>query len=177
MGLGDFIEIDLGIVRGLAYYTGVVFELFDAAGALRAVCGGGRYDGLLKALSGVDLPALGFGMGDVVLGELLKERGKTPSGRGGLDAFLVAVGSPDETPMLKLAHELRDHGLAVEYGLRPQAVRKQFELASARGSRFAVVVGERERAGGAVLVRDLATGQEQSVAVEQLVSFLRRADG
>jgi histidyl-tRNA synthetase len=177
MGLGEFVEIDLGIVRGLAYYTGVVFELFDAAGALRAICGGGRYDGLLKALSGVDLPALGFGMGDVVLGELLRDRGKLPAARGGLDAFLIAVGSPDEQPMLRLAHDLRDQGVAVEYGLRPHAVRKQFELASARGTRFAVVVGERERSGGAVLVRNLADGQERPVRVEELAGFLRGSDG
>ena len=177
MGLGEFVDVDLSIVRGLAYYTGVVFELFDAGGSLRAICGGGRYDGLLKALSGVDLPALGFGMGDVVLTELLNDRGKVPSGRGGLDAFLVAVGAPDEQPMLKLAHDLRDHGLAVEYGLRRHAVRKQFELASARGSRYVVVVGERERAGDAVLVRNLVNGQEQAVPVDQLVAFLRRPNG
>ena len=75
MGLGDFVEIDLTIVRGLAYYTGTVFELFDAGRTMRAICGGGRYDNLLEALGGVELPALGFGMGDVVLGELLKDRG------------------------------------------------------------------------------------------------------
>ena len=81
MGLGEFVEVDLTIVRGLAYYTGTVFELFDAGRTLRAICGGGRYDGLLQALGGVDLPALGFGMGDVVLGELLRERGLAPIGR------------------------------------------------------------------------------------------------
>ncbi|HEY2824406.1 MAG TPA: ATP phosphoribosyltransferase regulatory subunit, partial [Gemmatimonadales bacterium] len=75
MGLGEFLDLDLSIVRGLAYYTGVVFELFDAGRSLRAICGGGRYDGLLKALGGVDLPAVGFGMGDVVLGELVKGTG------------------------------------------------------------------------------------------------------
>ena len=79
MGLGEFVEVDLTIVRGLAYYTGTVFELFDAGRELRAICGGGRYDNLLQALGGVDLPALGFGMGDVVLGELLRERGLAPA--------------------------------------------------------------------------------------------------
>ncbi len=75
MGLGEFVDLDLTIVRGLAYYTGTVFELFDAKKSLRAICGGGRYDDLLQSLGGVDLPALGFGMGDVVLAELLKEHG------------------------------------------------------------------------------------------------------
>ena len=82
MGLGEFVELDLTIVRGLAYYTGTVFELFDAGRTLRAICGGGRYDSLLAALGGVDLPALGFGMGDVVLGELLRDRGLVPPADG-----------------------------------------------------------------------------------------------
>ncbi|MDV7396208.1 ATP phosphoribosyltransferase regulatory subunit, partial [Arthrospira platensis SPKY1] len=72
LGVGAFLRLDLTIVRGLAYYTGIVFELFDARGEFRAICGGGRYDTLLQALGGVDLPALGFGMGDVVLAELLQ---------------------------------------------------------------------------------------------------------
>src|SRR2546422_4974067 len=108
MGLGDFVEVDLTIVRGLAYYTGIVFELFDTGKSLRAICGGGRYDGLLKALGGVDLPALGFGMGDVVLGELLRERKSSFEAPGQLDAFLVAGSGEDVAPGLKLAHELRD---------------------------------------------------------------------
>src|SRR6476619_5299411 len=78
LGFGDWVQLDLSIVRGLAYYTGIVFELFDTAGELRAICGGGRYDTLLATLGGVDLPALGFGMGDVVLGELLRSRKLIP---------------------------------------------------------------------------------------------------
>src|SRR6185312_14573359 len=75
LGVGDFVQFDLSIVRGLAYYTGIVFELFDRHGEFRAICGGGRYDNLLASLGGPDLPALGFGMGDVVLTELLRARG------------------------------------------------------------------------------------------------------
>ena len=92
MGLGEFVELDLTIVRGLAYYTGIVFELFDAKGELRAICGGGRYDDLLGALGGVDLPGAGFGMGDVVLGELLqgaRTAAVAPTRR--LDVFVAAV--------------------------------------------------------------------------------------
>src|SRR5512135_120702 len=120
MGLCDFVQVDLTIVRGLAYYTGIVFELFDAGRSLRAICGGGRYDGLLKALGGADLPALGFGMGDVVLGELLKSRGAIPAAASRRDVFLVAVGGEDLEPVRRLAHDLREQGLAVEYGLRLQ---------------------------------------------------------
>ena len=169
MGLGDFIAVDLTIVRGLAYYTGIVFELFDTGKTLRAICGGGRYDGLLRALGGVDLPALGFGMGDVVLGELLKERGVTDRASMTLDAFLIAVSGDDVSPMLQLAHQLRDRGLAIEYGLRHAAIRKQLELAVARGAHRAVIIGPDERAAGEVVVRDLKAGTEERVPIAKLV--------
>jgi histidyl-tRNA synthetase len=169
MGLGEFVAVDLTIVRGLAYYTGIVFELFDTGKSLRAICGGGRYDGLLKALGGVDLPALGFGMGDVVLGELLKERGPADQASTKLDAFLIAVSGEDVAPVLKLAHQLRDRGVAVEYGLRPAAIRKQLELAAARGAPRAVIVGPDERAAGEVVVRDLKAGTEERVPIAKLL--------
>jgi histidyl-tRNA synthetase len=164
MGLGDFVSIDMTIVRGLAYYTGIVFELFDVQKALRAIAGGGRYDGLL------DLPALGFGMGDVVLGELLKERGVTPKASTELGAFLIAVGGDDLATMLQLAHALRERGISVEYGLRHAGVRKQLELASARGAARAVIIGPEERAQGNAVVRDLRTGTEAQVPLRQLLN-------
>jgi histidyl-tRNA synthetase len=89
LGVRDWVRIDLSIVRGLAYYTGIVFELFDAKGELRAICGGGRYDTLLESLGGVSLPALGFGMGDVVLGELLRARGKMPVAEPAVDVWVA----------------------------------------------------------------------------------------
>src|SRR5919108_4610411 len=154
MGLGDFVSVDLTIVRGLAYYTGIVWELFDAKKSLRAIAGGGRYDGLL------DLPALGFGMGDVVLGELLKERGAVLKASNELGAFLIAVGGEDLPVVLQLAHALRERGIAVEYGLRHAAVRKQLELAAARGAARAVIIGPEERQSGMAVVRDLREGRE-----------------
>ena len=173
MGLGEFIDVDLSIVRGLAYYTGTVFELFDAAKTLRAICGGGRYDGLLKSLGGVDLPALGFGMGDVVLGELLQEHGVAPKPAARLAGFLIAVGVDDSATVLKLAHELRDAGLAVEYSLKPQAVRKQLELAAARAAPRAVIIGPDERKAGTAVVRDLVGGIERAVPLEAVRSELQ----
>jgi histidyl-tRNA synthetase len=164
MGLGEFVSIDLTIVRGLAYYTGIVFELFDVQKALRAIAGGGRYDGLL------DLPALGFGMGDVVLSELLKERGVAPKASIELGAFLIPVGGDDLPVVLQLAHALRDRGIAVEYGLRHAAVRKQLELAAARGAARAVIVGPEERAEGLAVVRDLRTSTEAKVPIRQLLN-------
>ncbi|CAN5800174.1 histidine--tRNA ligase [soil metagenome] len=168
MGLGDFVRFDLSVVRGLGYYTGIVFELFDARGELRAIAGGGRYDNLLRAVGGVDLPALGFGMGDVVLRELLADRGLLPEVSSSVDAFLVAV-TPEERPaLLALAHRLRDGGISVEYALRHQGVGKQFKTASALGARRTVVLGPEELAEGVAVVRDMESGEERRVALDEL---------
>ena len=172
MGLGDFVEVDLTIVRGLAYYTGTVFELFDAGRTLRAICGGGRYDGLLQALGGVDLPALGFGMGDVVLGELLRERGLSPTDVSSIDVFLAAITEEDLPFVLALAHETRDAGLRVEYALGAQAVGKQLKLADARSARLAVVIGPDDRARGEVMVKDLRGKGQEAVARDRVVTRL-----
>jgi histidyl-tRNA synthetase len=169
MGLGAFVDLDLTIVRGLAYYTGTVFELFDARGELRAICGGGRYDNLLHALGGVDLPALGFGMGDVVLGELLRERGLVPGEAASIDVFLAGVTPEDLPHVLALAHEMREAGLRAEYALSLQAVGKQLKLADARGARVAVVVGPDDRARGEVMVKDLSGKSQMPVARDQAV--------
>jgi histidyl-tRNA synthetase len=173
MGLGDFLEVDLTIVRGLAYYTGVVFELFDAGRTLRAICGGGRYDNLLKELGGVDLPALGFGMGDVVLGELLKDRGIAPADLASIDVFLAFIGQEDLPHLLALSHQLRDHGVRVEYALSPQALGKQLKLADTRRARLAVVVGPDERAQGEVVLRDLTTGTQTTIRETLLVETIK----
>jgi histidyl-tRNA synthetase len=172
MGLGGFVEVDLSIVRGLAYYTGTVFELFDAGRTLRAICGGGRYDGLLGALGGVDLPALGFGMGDVVLAELLRDRGLVPSDVSSIDVFLAAITEEDLPHVLALTHELRDAGLRAEYALGPQAVGKQLKLADARNARLAVVIGPDDRARDEVMVKDLVGKSQQAVRRDGIVRLL-----
>ncbi|MGH7518353.1 MAG: histidine--tRNA ligase [Gemmatimonadales bacterium] len=178
MGLGGFVDVDCSIVRGLAYYTGTVFELFDAGRSLRAIAGGGRYDHLLQALGGVDLPALGFGMGDVVLAELLKHRGLAGPGSGSVDVFVASVTEDDVSHVLRLAHELRDAGMRVEYALAHQALGKQLKLADARRARFAVVIGPDDRARGEVVVRDLEVKSQASVsrlaAAERLTAALRQ---
>ena len=173
MGLGDFIELDLTIVRGLAYYTGTVFELFDAGRTLRAICGGGRYDDLLDAVGGVQMPAVGFGMGDVVLGELLRDKARTPSDSAGIDVFLAFITRDDVPHVVRLAHELRDAGLRVEYALSPQAVGKQLKLADARKAQLAVVVGPDEWARGEVMMKNLRSGSQESVAASSLVNTIK----
>ena len=163
MGLGDFVDLDLGIVRGLAYYTGTVFELFDAGRTLRAICGGGRYDSLLNSLGDVDLPSVGFGMGDVVLTDLLRDKGLVPTDISSIDVFVAFISQDDLPHVLALAHRLRDAGLRVEYSLSPQTVGRQLKLGDARNARLAVVVGPDERARGEVVVKDLRNGTQESV--------------
>ncbi|MGD0016539.1 MAG: histidine--tRNA ligase [Verrucomicrobiia bacterium] len=171
-GLGDvakFCVVDYKIVRGLAYYTGIVWEIHDRKGELRAIAGGGRYDNLLKLVGGVDLPALGFGMGDVVLTELLKDRGLLPKIDWDLDCYVVIADESLRAPALKLIHDLRDAGVAVDYSLTPEKVGKQFQAASALGAKFAMVVGPEEWRSGEVKLKDLETGAEKRVKVEEIL--------
>ena len=168
MKLAEFVEVDFRIVRGLAYYTGIVFELFDAKSSLRAICGGGRYDDLIEQVAGIDLPCVGFGMGDVVLGELLKEHGKQVEAPTELDAFLVAVGGEDVAPVVQLAAELRTRGVSVEYALHGQPIRKQLELAAARGAPRALILGPDERKAKVAIVRDLKTGRQKKVPLTKV---------
>ncbi|MBC8085724.1 MAG: ATP phosphoribosyltransferase regulatory subunit [Phycisphaerae bacterium] len=125
LGIREWMRFDLTIVRGLAYYTGIVFELFDTVGEFRAICGGGRYDTLLDTLGGVDLPALGFGFGDVVLGELLKARGKLPTFREGDDRYFIVAGEGVRAEeVLTVGSKLRRHipGVEITYGLNRAAI-------------------------------------------------------
>jgi histidyl-tRNA synthetase len=163
-----YCEVDFKIVRGLAYYTGIVWEIHDRKGELRAIAGGGRYDNLIKLVSGVDLPALGFGMGDVVLGELLKDRGLTPKLDWELDCYVVIADEALRPDALRLIHELRDAGIAVDYSLTPAKVGKQFQAADSLGARYAVVIGPDEWKTGAVKLKNLAAKSEEQVAVAEL---------
>jgi histidyl-tRNA synthetase len=168
MGLGDFVQVDLRIVRGLAYYTGIVFELFDRKRELRAICGGGRYDRLLELVGGEPLPATGFGMGDVVLAELLKERGLVPAYDRGLDYFIVIVSPDQRNEALRIAHELRGRGSRVAYALREQGVGKQMKAAAREGAASVLIVGPEELARGCVVSRDMSTGEEREIALADL---------
>ena len=135
LGVSAYVKFDLSIVRGLAYYTGIVFELFDRSGEFRAIAGGGRYDNLLESLGGADMPALGFGMGDVVLGELLKAKGLMKPAEQGADVWLAADESAPLEQVMREATRLRGAGQSVEYALRPQSLSKQKKAAQASGAR------------------------------------------
>jgi histidyl-tRNA synthetase len=131
-----WLQFDLSIVRGLAYYTGIVFELFDRSGEFRAICGGGRYDNLLGAIGGgTALPALGFGMGDVVLTELLRARQLLPATDASVDYWLTADEGVPITRIMAEAAQLRAQGFSVEYALRHQTPNKQRKSANAAGAR------------------------------------------
>jgi len=168
MELEDYVEFDLTIVRGLAYYTGIVFEIFDRAGELRAICGGGRYDRLLELVGGEPLPAVGFGMGDVVLGELLAERELLPDTTHESDFFIVMIGDEARETALGLASRLRHGGWSVTYALRDSSVRKQFKAAENEGAERVIVLGPNELEKGVGVVRDMATGEEAEVPLDDI---------
>jgi len=168
MGLGDFVVVDLRIVRGLAYYTGIVFELFDRKHDLRAICGGGRYDRLLELVGGEPLPAVGFGMGDVVLGELLAAEGVLPEYRKSLDYFIVTVSEDERREALRIAHALRERGKSVSYVLKDQGMTKQLKVAGREGAREVLIVGPDELARGCVVAREMASGREREIPLADL---------
>ena len=155
LGVADWVVLDLSIVRGLAYYTGIVFELFDARGEFRAICGGGRYDNLLKSLGGVDLPALGFGMGDVVLGELLRARGLSDVPMSEPDFWVAASENGDLGDVMLAATQLRRAGAAVEYALRPQTLGKQRKAAFSAGATYFVTLASDFRTTGTLQIDEV----------------------
>jgi histidyl-tRNA synthetase len=164
-GLADFARIDYHVIRGLAYYTGVVFEAFDKKGDFRAIAGGGRYDNLIRLISGgkVDMPALGFGMGDVVLLELLKARGLLPPLDFQIDAYCLIEDEAMREASLDLVQHLREEGFAVEYPLAPARSDKQFKRAMELKARFTCQVQPTAGGGVEVRVKNLATRAEKVV--------------
>ena len=177
-GVGGFCEFDAAIVRGLAYYTGVVFEMYDRRGELRALCGGGRFDDLLGSAGGEDLPAVGFGLGEAVLLELLEERGRAPRPEAGCDLAVIPVSPADRPAAIRVATRLRAAGLRVDLALRDQSLGKALKRAAQCGAGAAVVIGSAERDTGSLTVRDLTSGEERSLDVDALTAWLteRRAE-
>ncbi|HEY3863750.1 MAG TPA: histidine--tRNA ligase [Verrucomicrobiae bacterium] len=175
-GLGGFVKVDYHVIRGLAYYTGVVFEAFDTKGELRAIAGGGRYDNLIKLISGgkVDLPALGFGMGDVVLLELLKERGLLPAFDAGIDACCLIEDEATREATLALAQSLRDGGCAVEYALGPAKPDKQFKRAMELKARYTIKLVPAAQGGWEARLKNLATREEKTAALADVKHCLQR---
>ena len=180
-GLRGYVRPDLGVVRGLAYYTGVVFEAFALKAGLRAIAGGGRYDRLLKDLSegAADLPAIGFGVGDAVLLELLDEcpaakavESAALAADAPVQVYLVIADEVRRPEALALAQELRGNDWRVGYPLGPEKVGKQFGHAETLGASHAVVIGSEWPL---LKVKRLADRHEESVASDSLRTWLAAA--
>ena len=170
-GLGDYVKIDYNVIRGLAYYTGVVYEAFDRHGKFRAIAGGGRYDQLVSLVSDGknDLPAAGFAMGDVVLAELLKDRKLLPEFNQSIDAFVLIEDESLRAASLGLVQQIRDFGLNAEYSVVPQKPDKQFKRALEMGALYSVrLTGPQE-----AVIKNLSTREESTwplaKVAEQLV--------
>lgn len=159
-GLSSFLKIDLSIVRGLAYYTGFVFEAFEASGEGRALAGGGRYDDLVKKLGGPEMPAVGFAMGDVTLLDLLESKKLLPRIVDAPDFIMILGGAEERKLAMEDAAALRSIGYRVDYPLKDQGFGKQFKSANQSGARFAMIYGTDELAQGVVKVKDLSSGGE-----------------
>ena len=168
-GLSAFVEFDLHVVRGLAYYTGVVFEVFDQQKKFRAIAGGGRYDNLIAQLSdgAVSLPALGFAMGDVVLSELINEipRGRETMQKAivndrKIDVYVVIAKEQRRTDAVTQIQQLRERGYRVDYPLTPTKVARQFQAAEDAGASLALLYGDEWPQ---VKVKNLPTREESLI--------------
>lgn len=173
MGLARFITVDLGVVRGLAYYTGFVFEAFDRKGELRALAGGGRYDDLVQKLGGPALPAVGFAIGDMTFSLLLEQRGLMPTFVSAPDVYCVIGGEAARRAAFADIQALRASGRRVEYPLKEVAFGKQFKQAADSGARIALIYGDDEIAKGVVKIRDLRDRSEHEVRAGDLFTVVR----
>jgi len=173
-GLSDWCVYDLGIVRGLAYYTGTVFELHVTNGKERALGGGGRYDKLIELFGGPSMPGVGFGMGDVVLTNLLEDQGLLPKHMGPpADAFVMAVTDAGDAALAGVVSTLRRAGLHTRMNYKQsRKVGKLLKDAEACRARFAIILDD-DAINGNASVKDLATGDQQAIALENLADHLR----
>jgi len=176
MGLSRFVQVDLGVVRGLAYYTGFVFEAFDRKGELRAIAGGGRYNDLLGKLGYADMPAVGFAIGDMTFALLLEQRGLMPPLLSAPDVYcVIGDGEAERHAALGAIQSLRASGLRVEYSLKPLAFGKQFRAATDAGARIALIFGGDEVARGVLKLRDLNERSEREVPLAAVIESVRSA--
>ena len=167
-GISDWVAFDASVVRGLAYYTGPVFEAHDRAGKLRAICGGGRYDRLLSSLGGNDMPATGFGFGDMVIMELLNEKGLVPDLPSGNQDIVIAIDEDLRSAAMSVATKLRASGRLVDLVLEDKRMKWAFRHAERTGAQRLVMVMPDEWAAGNVRIKELESGEESDVAVGDL---------
>lgn len=167
-GISDWVSFDASVVRGLAYYTGPVFEAHDRAGILRAICGGGRYDKLIGSLGGKDLPATGFGFGDMVIMELLADKGLIPELSSGVGDVVFGMGAELRGAAMQVAGKLRASGRSTDLVLEDKRIKWVFKHAERSGAARLVMVMPEEWSKGNVKVKDLATGEETEISFDSL---------
>ena len=167
-GMSEWVEFDASIVRGLAYYTGSVFEAQDREGKFRAICGGGRYDNLLSTLGGKDLPATGFGFGDMVIMELLSDKGLVPELISGVDDIVLPLNQDLRGVAVKVASSLRSSDRTVDLVLEDKKIKWAFKHAERTGARRLVLIAPDEWSRKMVKVKDLETGEEKEVSIEDI---------
>ena len=167
-GLEEWISFDASVVRGLAYYTGPVFEANDRSGDLRAICGGGRYDRLIGTLGGKDLPATGFGFGDMVIMELLESKGLLPVLSQGVSDVVFGMGPELRGAAMKVANQLRSRGRRVDLVLEDKRMKWVFKHADRIAADRLVMVMPDEWANGIVKIKQLSTGEESEASFEEL---------
>lgn len=167
-GYSEWIQFDASVVRGLAYYTGIVFEGFDREGKLRAICGGGRYDKLLSTFGGDDIPACGFGFGDAVIVELLKEKGLLPELRLQVDNIVCALDHDLQGPAATVATILRQKGQSVDLVLENKPLKWVFRRAARINASRLILVGKIEWQKGMVGVKVLSSGEQYEIKLDDL---------
>ncbi len=170
-GITEFCELDLQVVRGLAYYTGPVFEFHERSGGERAICGGGRYDDLLGRLGKSPEPAVGFGMGDVVLSLIMKDRGLLTAEQRGGAVFVVDAAEGLREMVHRTVGGLRRAGIEAEFNYARQSLGKQLKAADKRGARVAIILGEETQGrGGVVQIKDMIGGESREASWEALLA-------
>ena len=164
-GIAKYLTVDKRIVRGLAYYTGVVYEIYDRDHKMRAIAGGGRYDNLIERLGGPPMPALGFGMGDTVLTDLLTDLQKLPERPARIDTLVVPLNGAMLGPARQVVKKLRQEGHAAESPYKPMKLSKAFKSAETIGATRIAIVGPDEWAENKVKIKDLASGEEHVLEI------------
>jgi len=167
-GISKWVEFDASIVRGLAYYTGTVFEAHGRTGEFRAICGGGRYDKLLSTLGGKDLPATGFGFGDMVIMELLAEKGLIPELVSDIDDIVIPLNSDLRNAAVMVAASLRNSGRTVDLVLEDKKMKWAFKHAERIGAARLVLLAPDEWSRKMVKIKDLDTGEESEISLKDI---------
>jgi histidyl-tRNA synthetase len=174
LGVSDYVAYDPTVIRGLDYYTGTVFEARDSGGEYRAIFGGGRYDDLVSAVGGDPVPGTGFAMGDMVIRLVLEQYGAAPplSSRPS-EILITTFDDASIITSLELAAEFRAAGVSAEWYPAPDKLAKQLKYAVRVGARVAVILGPDEIAAGTVTVRDLESGEQQSVSRDEAATLAK----